>query len=61
MALVIEQSNQSYEQRDKAQLEIAAIERLNRKEEDAYHQQISDLSEELETRLLLLFHFLQLV
>ena len=48
MALVIEQSNQSYEQRDKAQLEIAAIERLNRKEEDAYHQQISDLSEELE-------------
>lgn len=49
MALVIEQSNQSYEQRDKAQLEIAAIGRLNRKEEDAYHQQISDLSEELET------------
>ncbi len=48
MALVIEQSNQAYEQRDKAQLEIAAIERLNRKEEDAYHQQISDLSEELE-------------
>jgi len=48
MAIVIEQSNQSYEQRDKAQLEIAAIERLNRKEEDAYHQQISDLSEELE-------------
>jgi hypothetical protein len=48
MAVVIEQSNQAYEQRDKAQLEIAAIERLNRKEEDAYHQQISDLGEELE-------------
>ena len=48
MALVIEQSNQAYEQRDKAQLEIAAIERLNRKEEDAFHQQISDLSDELE-------------
>lgn len=48
MALVIEHSNQAYEQRDKAQLEIAAIERLNRKEEDAYHQQMSDLSEELE-------------
>ena len=48
MALVIEQSNQAYEQRDKAQLEIAAIERLNRKEEDAYHQHMSDLSEELE-------------
>lgn len=49
MAIVIEQSNQAYEQRDKAQLEIAAIERLNRKEEDAYHQQVTDLSEELET------------
>lgn len=48
MAVVIEQSNQAYEQRDKAQLEIAAIERLNRKEEDAHHQQIGDLSEELE-------------
>lgn len=48
MAVVIEQSNQAYEQRDKAQLEIAAIERLSRKEEDAYHQQISDLSGELE-------------
>lgn len=48
MAVVIEQSNQAYEQRDKAQLEIAAIERLNRKEEDAFHQQISDLSDELE-------------
>ncbi|KAL7531649.1 hypothetical protein ACHAXR_004153 [Thalassiosira sp. AJA248-18] len=48
MALVIEQSNQAYEQRDKAQLEIAAIERLNRKEEDEYHNQINDLSEELE-------------
>ncbi|KAL9182288.1 hypothetical protein ACHAXT_012940 [Thalassiosira profunda] len=48
MAVVIEQSNQAYEQRDKAQLEIAAIERLDRKEEDAYHQQIGDLSEELE-------------
>ncbi len=48
MALVIEQSNQAYEQRDKAQLEIAAIERLNRKEEDAFHQQIGELSDELE-------------
>ena len=48
MAVVIEQSNQAYEQRDKAQLEIAAIERLNRKEEDAHHQQLGDLSEELE-------------
>lgn len=48
MALVIEQSNKAYEERDKAQLEIVAIERLNRKEEDSYHQQILDLAEELE-------------
>jgi hypothetical protein len=48
MALVIEQSNKAYEERDKAQLEIVAIERLNRKEEDSYHQQIMDLAEELD-------------
>lgn len=48
MALVIEQSNQAYEQRDKAQLEIAAIEQADRKDEDAYHQQMNELSDELE-------------
>ncbi|EED92009.1 predicted protein, partial [Thalassiosira pseudonana CCMP1335] len=48
MAVVIEQSNLAYEQRDKAQLEIAAIEQANRREEDAYHQQVNDLSDELE-------------
>ncbi|KAL7430737.1 hypothetical protein ACHAXH_004979 [Discostella pseudostelligera] len=48
MALIIEQSNQAYEQRDRALLEIAAIERLNRKEEDSYQQQVADLNEELE-------------
>lgn len=48
MALVIEQSNKAYEERDKAQLEIVAIERLNRKEEDSYHQQLMDLAEELD-------------
>ena len=48
MALVIEQSNQAYEHRDKAQLEIAAIEQANRKEEDAHHQQMNELTDELE-------------
>ncbi|KAL7513626.1 hypothetical protein ACHAXN_012997 [Cyclotella atomus] len=48
MALVIEQSNQAYEQRDKAQLEIVAIEQADRKDEDAYHQQMNELSDELE-------------
>ena len=48
MAIVIEQSNQAYEQRDKAQLEIAAIEQADRKDEDAHHQQMNELSDELE-------------
>jgi hypothetical protein len=49
MALIIEQSNQAYEQRDRAQLEMAALEQANRKEEDAYHEQMSELIDELET------------
>eukprot|EP00984_Skeletonema_dohrnii_P031667 scaffold24467_cov108-Skeletonema_dohrnii-CCMP3373.AAC.6 len=48
MALVIEQSNQAYEQRDRAQLEMAALEQANRKEEDAYHEQLTELIDELE-------------
>ena len=48
MALVIEQSNQAYEQRDSAQLEMAALEQANRKEEDAFHEQLSELIDELE-------------
>lgn len=48
MALVIEQSNNAYEQRDKAQLEIAAIEQADRKDEDAYHQKMNEMSDELE-------------
>ena len=48
MALVIEQSNYAYEQRDKAQLEIAAIEQADRKDEDAYHQKMNEMSDELE-------------
>ena len=48
MALIIEQSNQAYEERDSAQLEMAALEQANRKEEDAYHEQLSELIDELE-------------
>jgi len=48
MALVIEQSNQAYEQKDKAQLETAAIEQAERKDEDAYHQRVNELSDQLE-------------
>lgn len=48
MALIIEQSNKAYEHRDKAQLEIAAIEQANRKEDDAYQQQMNELTDELE-------------
>ncbi len=48
MALVIEQSNQAYEQRDRAQLEMAALEQANRKEEDVYHEQLTELIDELE-------------
>ena len=36
MALVIEQSNQSYLQQDKAKLEIAVIERLKAKENQTF-------------------------
>lgn len=57
MAVVIEQSNLAYEQRDKAQLEIAAIEQANRREEDAYHQQVNDLSDELERMNEQLFNY----
>jgi UDP-N-acetylglucosamine 2-epimerase len=48
MALIIEQSNQAYEHRDKAQLEIAVIEQANRKEDDEYHRQMNELTDELE-------------
>ena len=48
MAFVIEQSNQAYEQRDRAQLEMAALEQANRKEEDAHHEHLTELIDELE-------------
>jgi hypothetical protein len=48
MALIIEQSNQAYEHRDNARLEIAVIEQANRKEDDEYHRQMNELTDELE-------------
>jgi hypothetical protein len=39
MAEIIELSNQSYEQRDTYQMEIAAIEQANRKEQEEFEEQ----------------------
>lgn len=43
MAEVIEVSNQSYEQRDTFQMEVAAIEQANRKENEEYEEQMLTL------------------
>jgi len=52
MAKVIEHSNLAYEQRDRAQLEITAIEQANRKEQDAFEQQMTELGNILEREIL---------
>jgi chromosome segregation ATPase len=51
MAEVIELSNQSYEQRDGYQLEIAAIEQANRKEQEDFEEQMIELGRMLENDL----------
>ena len=51
MASIIESSNQSYEQRDAYQMEIAAIEQANRKEEEEFSQQCAELSRMLDNEL----------
>jgi hypothetical protein len=51
MAEVIELSNQSYEQRDTYQMEIAAIEQANRKEQEEFEEQMMELGRMLETDL----------
>ena len=48
MAHVIEISNVAYEQRDRAQSEISAINTLNRKEKELFEEQIVELSRVLE-------------
>eukprot|EP00941_MAST-03F_sp_MAST-3F-sp1_P006020 g6020.t1 len=50
MAEIIEESNQAYESRDKGQLEIAAIEQQNIKEQRQHDQQISEL-EQMEEKM----------
>mmetsp|Transcript_12144 Transcript_12144/g.42918 ORF Transcript_12144/g.42918 Transcript_12144/m.42918 type:complete len:536 (-) Transcript_12144:45-1652(-) len=51
MANVIELSNLSYEQRDNYQMEIAAIEQANRKEQDEFEAQMLELGRLLEHEL----------
>lgn len=51
MAEIIELSNQSYEQRDTYQMEIAAIEQANRKEQEDFEEQMIELGRMLETEL----------
>ncbi len=53
MAEIIELSNQSYEQRDSYQMEIAAIEQANRKEQDDFEEQMLELGRLLESELAL--------
>lgn len=51
MAEIIELSNQSYEQRDAFQMEIAAIEQANRKEHEEFDEQIKELTRMLDVEL----------
>jgi hypothetical protein len=51
MSEIIEISNQSYEQRDSYQMEVAAIEQANRKEQEEFEEQIVELGRMLETEL----------
>jgi len=51
MAEIIELSNQAYEQRDTFQMEVAAIEQANRKENEEYEDQMLTLGGILENEL----------
>ena len=51
MAEVIEGSNQAYEQRDHYQMEVAAIEQANRKEQEEFEEQMQTLGRLLDTEL----------
>eukprot|EP00428_Durinskia_dybowskii_P078286 CAMPEP_0170356416 /NCGR_PEP_ID=MMETSP0117_2-20130122/1162_1 /TAXON_ID=400756 /ORGANISM="Durinskia baltica, Strain CSIRO CS-38" /LENGTH=629 /DNA_ID=CAMNT_0010610515 /DNA_START=40 /DNA_END=1929 /DNA_ORIENTATION=- len=51
MAEIIEISNQSYEQRDTFQMEVAAIEQANRKEQEEFDEQMATLGRLLDTEL----------
>lgn len=51
MAEIIEVSNHSYEQRDAYQMEIAALEQTNRKEQEECEEQIEELNRMLDNEL----------
>ena len=51
MAQIIEVSNHAYEQRDAYQMEVAAIEQANRKEQEEFEEQMGELGRLLETEL----------
>eukprot|EP00903_Cladosiphon_okamuranus_P016522 g15243.t1 len=51
MANVIELSNVNYEQRDNFQMEIAAVEQANRREQDDFENQMLELGRQMETEL----------
>lgn len=51
MAEIIELSNQMYEQRDQYQMEVAAIEQSNRKEQEEFENQMVELGRMLDTEL----------
>jgi len=52
MANIIELSNLSYEQRDNSQMEIAAIEQANRKEQEDFEEQMMNLNNVLENEFI---------
>lgn len=52
MAEIIENANQAYEQRDTYQMEVAAIEQANRKEQEEFEEQMVELTRMLESGVL---------
>ena len=51
MAQVIEQSNLSYEQRDRSRMEILAIEQTNRKEQELFDRQMEEMGKKVEEEI----------
>lgn len=51
MAQVIEQSNFSYEQRDKSRMEILAISQTNKKEQEIFDRHMEDMGRKLEEEI----------
>ena len=51
MAEIIETANQAYEHRDTYQMEVAAIEQANRKEQEEFEEQMIELTRMLESEL----------